>query len=74
MPARVVHTVSRLSDLTDLLDQRPDARLVLERATSMLRHGMSAAELRRAGDVLRERRRGTDGRRPAPPRSRTAPT
>ena len=58
---RLVHTVSRLSDLTDLLDQRPDARLVLERATSMLRHGMSAAELRRAGDVLRERRRGTDG-------------
>jgi len=58
---RLVHTVSRLSDLADLLDQRPDARLVLERATSMLRHGMSAAELRRAGDVLRERRRGTDG-------------
>ena len=58
---RLVHTVSRLSDLTDLLDQRPDARLVLERATSMLRHGMSAAELRQAGDVLRERRRGADG-------------
>ena len=34
---------------------------MLERATSMRRHGMSAAELREAGDVLRERRRGIDG-------------
>ncbi|WP_395658066.1 alanine racemase [Nocardioides sp.] len=42
---RVVHTVSRTEDLTDLLDRQPDARFVLERATSMLRHGMTARGL-----------------------------
>ena len=51
---RVVHTVSRPGDLAALLAQQPDARLVLERATSMLRHGMSAAGLRDAGRLLRE--------------------
>ncbi|MGI8645884.1 MAG: alanine racemase [Nocardioides sp.] len=59
---RVVHTVSRLTDLTELLEEQPEARLVLERATSMLRHGMSAAELRAAGQVLAERPgRGLEG-------------
>ena len=42
---RIIHTVSRVEDLTDLLDRQPDARFVLERATSMLRHGMTARGL-----------------------------
>src|SRR6478609_6996582 len=29
---RVIHTVSRVEDLTDLLSRQPDARVVLERA------------------------------------------
>src|SRR3954471_5614615 len=53
---RLVHTVSRLEDLTDLLARQPDARLVLERVTSMLRHGLTARELRAAARVLREHR------------------
>ena len=56
--ARVVHTVSRLGDLTDLLARRPQARFVLERLTSMRRHGMSAADLRAAGRALAEGRGG----------------
>jgi hypothetical protein len=42
---RVVHTVSRTEDLTGLLTQQPRARVVLERMTSMRRHGLSATEL-----------------------------
>lgn len=42
---RVIHTVSRPEDLEGLLGRRPDARFVLERVTSMLRHGMTAREL-----------------------------
>jgi len=42
---RVIHTVSRPSDLGDLLSQQPGARVVLERQTSMRRHGLSAADL-----------------------------
>ncbi|QIG45209.1 alanine racemase [Nocardioides anomalus] len=42
---RVVHTVSRPEDLPALLERRPGARFVLELATSMRRHGMTAAEL-----------------------------
>ncbi len=42
---RVVHTVSRPEDLAGLLAAQPGARYVLELATSMRRHGMSAAEL-----------------------------
>ncbi len=49
---RVVHTVSRLADLEALAEQQPDARIVLERTTSMLRHGMSAPDLRAAGRAL----------------------
>ena len=50
---RVVHTVSRLDDLSDLLGRQPDARFVLERATSMLRHGMTARELWATAEVVR---------------------
>jgi hypothetical protein len=45
---RVVHTVGRLQDLEELLTLQPDARLVLERLTSMRRHGLSADDLRTA--------------------------
>jgi hypothetical protein len=52
---RVVHTVGRLADLRDLAAQgaggeRP--RVVLERLTSMRRHGFSAADLRSAAGAL----------------------
>ncbi len=56
LPAgRVVHTVSRLADLIALLGREPDARIVLERMTSMRRHGMSAEELRAAAGLLSRR-------------------
>jgi alanine racemase len=45
---RVVHTVGRLDDLERLLELQPSARLVLERLTSMRRHGLSAQDLRTA--------------------------
>ena len=51
---RVVHTVSRVEDLEALLAQDPKSRVVLERLTSMDRHGLSAADLRTAGQLLRE--------------------
>jgi alanine racemase len=47
----VIHTVSRLDDLRELCDRRDRStkpRVVLERMTSMRRHGMSARELRAA--------------------------
>ena len=49
---RVIHTVGRVSDLEHLLARQPDARLVLERMTSMQRHGLSARELWAAARVL----------------------
>ncbi|WP_028474377.1 alanine racemase [Nocardioides alkalitolerans] len=52
---RVIHTVSRVEDLSALLARDPGARFVLERTTSMLRHGMAARELREAGALLAER-------------------
>jgi alanine racemase len=52
---RVIHTVSRLADLLALLEQSPDARIVLERLTSMRRHGMTAEELRSAARLLERR-------------------
>jgi hypothetical protein len=58
---RIVHTVSRLADLLALLDLDPDARVVLERMTSMRRHGMSADELRSAGRLLQSRRARVEG-------------
>ncbi len=50
---RVIHTVSRLADLERLLTLAPTSRIVLERTTSMQRHGMSGRELWEAGEVLR---------------------
>ncbi len=52
---RVVHTVGRLEDLADLLRRDPRARFVVERMTSMRRHGFSARGLREAGDLLARR-------------------
>src|SRR3954452_11629017 len=59
--SRVIHTVSRLADLLALLDHDPDARVVLERLTSMRRHGMSAEELRAAGKLLERRPARVEG-------------
>jgi alanine racemase len=52
---RVVHTLGRLSDVDDLLERDPHARFVLERLTSMRRHGFSADELRAAAERVRGR-------------------
>ncbi|UDY23558.1 alanine racemase [Nocardioides sp. Kera G14] len=54
---RVIHTVSRPEDLEALLEVQPGARVVLERTTSMRRHGMSAAELWAAAGIARSRAR-----------------
>ena len=51
---RVVHTVSRVEDLRALLERQPDARFVLERMTSMQRHGLTARELWAAARVVAE--------------------
>ena len=58
---RVIHTVSRLADLVALLDRDPQARVVLERLTSMRRHGMSADELRAAAKLLERRPARVEG-------------
>jgi hypothetical protein len=48
----VIHTVGRLEDLV-LLSARDDRpRVVLERMTSMLRHGFTARELRQAAGLI----------------------
>jgi alanine racemase len=60
-PDRVIHTVSRLVDLVAVLDRQPDARIVLERLTSMYRHGMSADELRAAARLLDQRSARLEG-------------
>ena len=44
----VVHTVGRLADLEELARRDDRPRVVLERMTSMRRHGFSARELREA--------------------------
>ncbi len=49
---RVVHTLGRPTDVTDLLDRQPDARFVLELITSMNRHGLTARELRGAAEAI----------------------
>ncbi|WP_166135124.1 alanine racemase [Nocardioides ochotonae] len=51
---RVVHTLGRPADVTDLLARQPDARFVLERMTSMQRHGLSARELWAVAEQLRD--------------------
>jgi alanine racemase len=58
---RVIHTVSRLADLLALLEQDPAARVVLERLTSMRRHGMTAEELRSAARLLERRPATVEG-------------
>jgi hypothetical protein len=54
---RVIHTVSRQGDLGALVAQQPGARVVLERMTSMRRHGMSAADLWDTSPVAQRRTR-----------------
>ena len=54
---RVIHTVSRPADLGDLLARQPGARVVLERMTSMRRHGLSATELWSLAGPARNRAR-----------------
>ena len=49
----VIHTVGRLSDLGELAARDDRPRVVLERMTSMLRHGFSARLLREASSRLR---------------------
>ncbi len=46
LSGRVIHAVSRPSDLADLMTRHPGSRYVLEQVTTMLRHGMNARELR----------------------------
>jgi alanine racemase len=58
---RVIHTVSRLADLLALLERDPGSRVVLERMTSMRRHGMSAEELRSAARLLERRPARVEG-------------
>ena len=49
---RVVHTVGRLDDLRALASRDDRPRVVLERMTSMRRHGFSARDLREAAGLL----------------------
>ncbi|CAM3191061.1 alanine racemase [Nocardioides dubius] len=49
---RVIHTIGRISDLRDLAERDPNARIVLEQRTSMLRHGFTAQGLREAAELL----------------------
>jgi len=58
---RVIHTVSRLADLLALLEQDPDARIVLERLSSLRRHGMTAEELQAAARLLERRAAVVEG-------------
>ncbi len=58
---RVVHTVSRPGDLDALLALDPRARYLLERRTSMLRHGLTAEQLWSVADALGGRGRGPEG-------------
>lgn len=54
LSSRVIHTISRYADLQALLALEPAARVVLERSTSMRRHGMSGRELWEAGALVRK--------------------
>jgi alanine racemase len=58
---RVIHTVSRPGDLGELVERRPRARVVLERMTSMRRHGMTARELWVAGPTAQSLRARVEG-------------
>jgi alanine racemase len=57
-PGRVIHTVTRVADLHALLERDPGARFVLERLTTMRRHGLSADDLRAASHLLSKARGG----------------
>jgi alanine racemase len=48
----VIHTVGRLEDLVLLAAREDRPRVVLERMTSMRRHGFSARELRQASGLI----------------------
>ncbi len=50
---RVIHTVGRVDDVGSLLARQPGARIVLERRTSMVRHGFTAPALWDAAELLR---------------------
>lgn len=52
LAGRLIHTVGRLEDLAALLEAAPRARFVLERMTTMLRHGFSARGLAEAAALL----------------------
>ncbi|HET6626653.1 MAG TPA: alanine racemase [Nocardioidaceae bacterium] len=54
---RVIHTVGRLEDLVLLAAREDRPRILLERMTSMLRHGLSARELRQAAGLISTRAR-----------------
>lgn len=54
LAGRIVHTIGRTDDLRGLLERQPDARFVLERMTSMQRHGFSARELWAAARLLHD--------------------
>jgi len=49
---RLIHTIGRLPDLEALCAREDRPRVVLERMSSMRRHGFSAQELREAGALL----------------------
>ncbi|MGH8775596.1 MAG: alanine racemase [Jiangellaceae bacterium] len=49
---RVIHTVSRLTDLRDLAESNRRPRVVVEVVTSMRRHGIAATEIGRAVSLL----------------------
>ena len=48
---RIIHTVGRRSDLEQLAARGDRPRVILERVTSMLRHGFTATALRKASAV-----------------------
>ena len=54
---RVIHNVSRPADLDALLARVPGARVVLERMTTMRRHGLAAEELWALAGLARQRAR-----------------
>lgn len=63
---RVIHTVGRLEDLRALADRRDRPRVVLERLTSMLRHGMGGDELAAAAAFTGVRHEGVALHLPLP--------
>ncbi|MBO9522254.1 MAG: alanine racemase [Nocardioidaceae bacterium] len=58
LSTRVVHTVGRLEDLAALLATETRPRVILERMTSMKRHGFTARGLREATSLIAAHRGG----------------